>query len=179
MDKNGVITIKFVEGKETTPGPQPITPQISGEEPVEKSVQASETSALQTAVYTTMIQSAAKQLKGMMVNEAKFQINRYFNLTDNYMAKQEMDIALGVINRTYSIGSAIVGGAIAGSAGGPAGIVLGAAIATGMSGLSLGLDIYHNYSEQDIRIRKMDNSLDFNRQRAGYSLTAGARGENK
>jgi hypothetical protein len=37
----------------------------------------------------------------------------------------------------------------------------------------------HNYQQELIKINQMDAQLSFNRQRAGYSLTAGSIGENR
>ena len=162
---NGTIVIKIVQ--DAKPGD---TPQIdvTGKNEVEKTKR----SDLETAAITTVIQRAWSSLKEMAASQIKFQVNRYFNITDNYLGQQSLNICLNVANKVKNVGESIIGGAIV--AGAP-----GAIIMTAVEAGKLGLEIYQNYSEQNLQLRKMDAQLDYNRQRAGYSLTVGTQGENR
>ena len=174
MANTGVITIRLEESGKT-PGPKKIDPS----KPTQEAEKATALDALDTAVLSIMIRKTAKQFLNISVGEVKYQINRYFNLTDNYIAKQNMDIALNVINKVWDIGASIYTGAKVGSAAGPVGAIIGAVLSAGVSFVSTGLQINHNYEQQQINLNKMDVQLQFNRQRAGYSLTAGSIGENR
>lgn len=127
---------------------------------------------LETAAVTTALQKAAKQLARIGVGEVLYQTNLYFSLTDNYQAEQNLNIAKDIFSKSLS--TAITATAL-GSKFGPAGI----AIAIGIAVVETSLDIINNYQQEDINIRKQNNQLAFQRVRAGYSLTAGSRGENR
>lgn len=164
MARKGEIVIRFVEGENKTPGPQPVNKQ---EETREK-----DDSLLKEAVLISLVQRTARQIKGLVVSEANYQINKHFTLTDNYLGQQNLNIALNVINKVWNTGLSIYTGyKVAG--------VPGAVAAAGVSVLSIAQQIYHNYEQEKINISKMNAQLKFNRQRSDYSLTAGARGENR
>lgn len=162
---DGTIIIKIVQ--DTNPGD---TPQIDATG--KKEVDKVKRSDLETAAITTIVQRAWNSLKETGASQIKFQVNRYFNITDNYLGQQSLNICLNIAGKVKSAGESIVGGALV---AGPAGAVIMAAVEAG----KLGLEIYQNYSEQNLQLRKMDAQLDYNRQRAGYSLTAGTQGENR
>ena len=165
MAQNGTIIIKIVQDQSDGETPQVDTSGV-------KATQKSQQSDLKTAAITTVIQRAASSLKEMGVSQVRFQINRYFDMTDNYLGQQSMNIALSSANRLYNAGASVVGGFMV---AGPAGAVIMGLVEVA----KVGLDIYHNYSEQDLKLRKMNAELQFNRQRAGYSLTVGSQGENR
>ena len=125
------------------------------------------TSKIEQAAFTTLVQGVAKNLKGIIVDEVKYQLVKNFELTDNYIGLQNMNIALNIGGKAFSYAAAI---AVSGPAG--AAFAISDMIRTSQS-------MSHNYYEQKIRIAKMDAQLQFNRERAGYSLTAGSRGENR
>lgn len=163
---SGTIVIKIVQetGK---PGE---TPQVDATGKTE--IQKSQRSDLETAAITSVIQRAFNSLKEMGASQVKFQVNRYFEITDNYLGQQSLNIGLNIASKIVSAGQSIAAGAIV---AGPAGAIIMATVEAG----KLGLDIYQKYSEQNLQLRKMDAQLDYNRQRAGYSLTAGTQGENR
>lgn len=174
MANNGVITIRFEEGSKT-PGPQPIDPS----KPTEEAEGINNNSELNTAVMALLLKKAVNQVKSISINEAIYQLHKYFQLTDDYLGRQNMDIALNIINKVWDVGVSIYAGAKIGSKAGWAGAVFGAALAAGVSGVQIAQQISHNYEQERIRINQMDMQLSFNRQRAGYSLTAGSIGENR
>lgn len=174
MNKNGVITIRFEEGGKT-PGPQPIDPS----KPTPDAEKVTDNSVMETAVMSILLTSAAKQIKSITVDEVMYQLHKYYELSDNYLGRQNMDISLDIINKAWNIGTSMVFGAKLGSKAGWAGAIVGAAIAGGISAIQLSQQVSHNYEQQNIRLTQMDAQLSFNRQRAGYSLTAGSIGENR
>ena len=125
-----------------------------------------------TATISYLTNKGVSYLENVLVGEVKYQINRYFSLTDNYLGQQDLRIALSVLNKIGGIVSSTI---MAGSVAGPAGAIItliGSLTTTAQS-------IYHNYDQQIIQLAKMNAQLEFNRERSGYSLTAGSRGENK
>lgn len=132
----------------------------------ENNSRAKSTSKTEQAIFTTLLQHAAKEIKNIAIDEALYQQNFYYQMTDNYMMQQNMSIAKNMIGKAVGYGIML--------SAGPAGWV-----AAGLTAVGDILSIVHNYQQQDYQIRKMDTSLQFNRQRAGYSLTVGAQGENR
>ena len=134
----------------------------------------------ETSAMVSLISRGVSQLKNIVVGEAKYEINRYFQLNDDYFGQQNMNIALNVMNKVVDVGSSIYTGAQLGySVGGVAGAVVGAIVGAGVSAVSTLMEVDRNYNRQTITLNKMDAQLQFNRQRAGYSLTAGSIGENR
>lgn len=169
MASNGEIIIRFEEGAGSKPKVDP-----TGED------KKSENTVLNTALLIWAAKKAATLIKNVTINEAKYQLNMHYKMTDNYIGQQNMDIALSVAEKSVSAVTSIVGGALAGAKlGGAPGAVIGAVIGVGGFGITTALQISHNYEQERIRLRQMDAQLQFNRQRAGYSLTAGSVGENR
>lgn len=164
MANNGEIVIRIVgEGE----GTNEVQPQPSQPKKKDKN-----NDLLGTAVMLSVVKRAGEELKQIAISEATYEIGKYMRLTDNYFGQQNLNIAKNIVNRASNIGMSIAGGFVV---GGPFGAIAAAAV----SAVNLGVDIYQNYDQQNIRLRQMDTNLSFNRQRAGYSLTAGSVGENR
>lgn len=103
---------------------------------------------------------------------ATYELNKWFMLNDDYIGQRTVAAAMNVISKAKNIGVVTLAGF---KLGGP----VGAAIGLAGSLLTLGIDIAQNYERQDIQLRQMDAQLDYQRQRAGFSLTSGRVGENK
>lgn len=134
---------------------------------------------LNTAVMSSLLSRAASQAKNLIVNEAKYEIDLHYNLTDNYLGQQNMNIALSIFNKVVGFGESVVVGAKVGSVGGVVGAAIGALFGAVFSTAKISTEILHNYQQERIKINQMNTNLEFNRQRAGYSLTAGSIGENR
>ena len=119
-----------------------------------------------------VFQSAVDNAKTLLTEGALYGINKHLSLTDDYISQRYLKAGINVISRAVSIGSSIVAGA---TVGGLVGAVIGAVFAVG----DLAFDIFKNYDQQNIMLRQMDAQLQYQRQRAGYSLTSGSIGENK
>ncbi len=140
----------------------------TGEKTKKTKKHVSEESKIKEYIETQLI----GQVTGLIIDETKYQLDRYFRLTDDYQALQSMNIALSATNRVkdaiLNVGmSFAIGGGVAGI------------MSLGVEATKMFLDVYHNYDQQNIQIAKMNAQLQFNRERAGYALTAGSRGENR
>lgn len=167
MAEGKEIVIKIV-GEEATENKK-IDP--TGEK-VKKTSEKSTDDIFDTATMSYVKAKIANTLKGVVISEAKYQLNKYYTLTDDYLGQQNMNIALNV-------GSKLLGTAIAVKAGASVAGIPGAIAALFASGITTGFQIAHNYEQERIKVAKMNAELQFNRQRAGYSLTAGSIGENR
>lgn len=168
MADRGEIIIRFTQGDAETPSPDAEPVNTTGE----KQVQSSTSNMFRTGFFLYAAKKAYSGAKQITINEAKYQLNKYFRLTDNYLGQQNMNIALGIVNRVANFGLSVASGFMIGG-------IPGAIVTAGIDITKNILEIAHNYEQENINLQKMDNQLQFNRQRAGYSLTSGSIGENK
>ena len=123
---------------------------------------------LEDAIFNLAFRETISALK----DASLYGINRHLQLTDNYVGERYLNAGVNVISRAFSMGTAIYAGF---SVGGVVGAVVGAVAAT----TDLIFDVATNFDKQYILLRQMDAQLDYQRQRAGYSLTSGSIGENR
>ena len=119
-----------------------------------------------------LLAQAFDTIKNEFISEVNYSINKHFSLTDDYITQRNLSVAKNVGGRVLAMGSTIIAGA---SVGGVPGAIIGAVV----SMVQLGVDIYQNYDQANIQVKQQNAQLDFTRQRAGYSLTAGSVGEGK
>lgn len=153
-----VITIKG-SGETTTQTDKPDNPNPKDSSNIKKS-----TSILLNQTY--------QRLKSEISSEVNYEIDKHFRLSDNYIGQRNFNNAKQVINKAVSFGTSIATGF---AIGGPVGAVGAFVVQT----ISLGIDIYQNYDQENINLRQMEAQLSYTRERAGYSLTSGSIGENK
>ena len=110
--------------------------------------------------------------KNVLLSEALYESEKYFNLTDNVQGKRNLNIARQNVERVWGIAQDTIAGA---KAGGLVGAIIG--FTAGLT--EAGVKIYQGYDQQSIKIRQMEEQLDYTRQRVGYSLTVGSNGENR
>lgn len=123
-------------------------------------------------LFTYAKQKIKALAKEVLIGEALYESEKYFNLTDNVQAKRNLNIATQNVNRLFNIVQTTWAGAKVGG-------FVGAAIGFSASLISEGVKIYQGYDQQNIKIRQMEEQLDYTRQRMGYSLTVGSNGENR
>ena len=132
-----------------------------------------------TVAYVYAAKKIATTTKQLLIDEALYESNKFFDLTDNVQAKRNLNIAKTNIQRASSIIGSTVSGALVGAGGGPVGAVIGA-VAGFVAGVGQqALSIYQGYDQQNIDIRQREEQLSYTRQKVGYSLTAGINGENR
>ena len=122
-------------------------------------------------VASVLANQVYERTKQTVINEAMYQINKHFELTDDFEGKRDLNIALSVIGRTKNLATSTLAGAKLGSAGGPIGTVVGAVVGFSLGAIGEAVSIYHKFDEQDRANALRDAQLDYTRQRAGYSLT--------
>ena len=114
----------------------------------------------------------AKKVGQTLLSEALYEVNKYFDLTDNVEGKRNLNIAIGMVHRGTSVlGSTLIGTQIAGVPGALVGFASGV--------INEAINIYQGYDQQNIQLRQLNTQLEYTRERAGYSLTSGSIGENK
>lgn len=114
----------------------------------------------------------AKKVGQTLLSEALYEVNKYFDLTDNVEGKRNLNIAIGMAHRgTTVLSSTLIGAQIGGVPGAVVGFVA--------SSISEAINVYQGYDQQNIQLRQLNTQLEYTRERAGYSLTSGSIGENK
>lgn len=122
-----------------------------------------------TSVLLNQALESAKQDINRIVS---YEIQKNFNLTDNYIGERNLNNAKQVVSRASKIGVSIATGFATGG-------IVGAIVVAGLEAISLGIDTYQNQENQNIKLRQNDLQLSFSRQRSGYSLISNSIGENK
>lgn len=171
----GQIKVIFTEGSSKNSGNNRTsintkTGATKSQEEIEK--QTTTASSLANHAINALVISTAKKVVGIALNEALYEVNKYFTLTDNVEAKRDLNIALGLIRRSGRLAKTTLAGAIQGG-------IPGAVIGFGLGFAGEVVSVYQGYDQQNIQIRQLETQLEYTRERAGYSLTSGSIGENK
>ena len=122
-------------------------------------------------VASVLVNQAYERTKQVVINEAMYQINKHFELTDDFEGKRDLNIALSIVGRTKNLATSTLAGAKLGSAGGPIGTVIGAVVGFSLGAVGDVISTYHKFDEQNRINALRDAQLEYTRQRAGYSLT--------
>lgn len=141
----------------------------------EEKDQAPDKFNLAKSVLVNQFYNYAKQI---IVSEASYEINKHFDLTDDYESKRDFNIAVGVFNKVKNVATSTATGAIAGAKFGAVGVAVGALIGFGGSTVGEIINVYQAFDKQNITMQQRNKQLEYTRQRAGYSLTSGSIGEN-
>lgn len=132
-----------------------------------------EARARQQAMITVAVQlgeKALKQVANMVVQNTDFLIERSYYLKDDYIGQRRYNEAKSVVSGLASDAMSIA----AWSQFGPAGLAIGTALTVG----SRIIDFAKNADAQNLKLKQMDATLQFGRQRAGFSLSGGSVGDN-
>lgn len=121
------------------------------------------------SVVVNQAWNIVKQSTSKIVN---YEINKWFTLKDDYIGQRNLNNALATINKASSSITAIAGGFVAGG-------VIGGAVATVGVVVASAISIAQHIDKQNIELDQLDAQLQYQRQRAGYSLTSGRVGENR
>lgn len=179
--KEIIITIKGAP-QPSSPGGQPgvpATPQnVKPEENAKES--AAESQQALTTVVVQLAERALSQVVNMAVGTADYYITRSLVLKDDYAGQRDYQIIKSVIGGVASDVGSVAGWTVAGFKMGQApGAVVGLVLGTAVTALSRGLDYAKQMQQQELQIRLLNQTLEFNRQRAGYSLSSGSVGEDR
>lgn len=122
--------------------------------------------------YKALAIQAGKQLANMAISQAKYEINRTTSLTGDYQLANTVTNVSNGLSAGVSIGTSMATGfAMAGPVGG---FVMGALAVGGYA-----LQTWNSQRSEEDTIRSNEWSANYNRVRAGYSLTAGTSGEDR
>lgn len=114
-----------------------------------------------------VVYQAYNKAKAMLKQEAMYEINKYFSLTENYKAQQDMNNALATIEKVTGFGTAVIAGAMT---GGPWGAV---AAGVGYVGSEI-IQTYQRFDQQNRNLATMNVESTFQLTRMG--LIDGGRG---
>lgn len=117
---------------------------------------------------------AYQYAKSAIKQMAMYEINKYYSLTENYKAQQDMSNSLTSISKVTGFGSTIVAGAMTGSSLGPVGTVAGAIVAAVGYAANEGIQTYQRFEQQNRNLATMNVQSSFQLTRMG--LIDGGRG---
>lgn len=154
-----------------TQGPQ--APEVGEGNSV--STEAQTKSQAMTTIAVQLGEKALHEAVQFSLSEIDYHIQRSFYLKDDYIGQRNYSIAKAQITNAASSAFAL-----------GAALMTGNPVAIGMTVIAQGVKAIRNITEyvhavemQDLQIKQLDANLQFNRTRAGYSLTAGSIGENR
>jgi hypothetical protein len=159
IEVNLVVTEKIDDGSDK---PKPKTPK-------RKTAKSDNTNI--EATTSVLLHEAYNYAKQTITEIASYEVNKYFNLSDDYQTQRNVTIAKNVISKATGMGTAIASGFKMGGA-------VGGAIAIVGSVASLGVEIAQNYDQERIKLNQANAQLSYSRLRAGYSLVSDSVGEN-
>lgn len=152
---------------------QPQSPEISQTNNV--STEARDSQHAMTTIAVQLGEKAIQEAVSFAISEIDYRIQRGFYLKDDYIGQRNYSIAKSQITNAassaFAMGAALM-------TGNPA-IIGMTAIAQGVKAVRNITQYVHAIEMQDFQIKQLDANLQFNRTRAGYSLTAGSIGENR
>lgn len=163
-----VITIK----KEETKLPSP-TEKALGDDKKE------ETPTGVTSAMNILANQVYQRMKASVITEAKYQVNRYFSTRDDYIGQRNAQNALTAISHGMALGASVLAGMKVGLVGGAVGMGVGALVGASIYGVSSAVGIYNTLDQQALNVSQRNATLQFSRERAGWSLTSGSIGEGR
>jgi len=118
---------------------------------------------------------AYQYAKSQIVSVARYELGKYFSLTENYTAQQDMSNIMTAISKAASFGTSVVSGAMTGlQVGGVHGAIIGASIAAVGTGVSEAIGIRNRFIEQNRFL--INTNLQSNFQLVRMGLVDGGRG---
>ena len=121
-----------------------------------------------------VVYQAYQQAKSMIKQSAMYEINKYFSLTENYKAQQDMNNTLATIGKVTGFASTVMAGAVAGAKLGPVGAAAGAIAAAVGYAANEGIQTYQRFEQQNRNLATMNVQSSFQLTRMG--LIDGGRG---
>ena len=92
-----------------------------------------------------LVKMGTEKVGDTITHTAQVSLNRYFSMSENYMAETDYQNAMTIVNKGKSFYRTISSGALAGNAvGGPMGAAVGAIISAG----TWGINEYVNYQQR-------------------------------
>lgn len=123
--------------------------------------------ALATYGAISVVKSTARTITG----QVRYNIQRNFQLVDNYVMQRDVDEILHVVSKASSIGGNIIAGAIGGSSLGIPGMIVGATVGA-INGIWGQYNAgFQNQDQAQLRLAQTTYNNTYSRNRMGYALT--------
>ena len=130
------------------------------------------------AAFAKMIMQVASKAANEIIAWADYNIDKSFNLKDDYIGQRNMAVAEYYINGAANTISMTANGALAGFAvGGWVGAIIGGVIGLGTNIAGNVRSNIQGADRQNIMLKQMDLQLQYTRRRAGWSTHAASIGE--
>lgn len=125
--------------------------------------------ALESAVLGkgTLLNYAFQQAKQIIKTSVLYGLERYYNLTENYKAEQDLQNTLNVISNFSDGWTSTFGGALVGAKAGPAGAVIGGVIGLGAWGINTMISAKKAWDQQDLNLTSMRKQSVYQKVRLG------------
>ena len=117
-----------------------------------------------------MFESAKNNLKTIIL----YQLNRQFNLDEDYKAQMTMNNTLNIIGGITGMVGSTATGALLGLKYGPVGAVVGATIGLASNLVTSAIQYYQKKDQENLRLTQIRHDATFNQMRLG--LIDGGRG---
>ena len=110
-----------------------------------------------------------QQAKNLAKSTLTYYLQRYFNLTENYQAEQDLSNTMSIISHSSDFFSSIIGGAIMGAetTGNIAGAIGGAIVGTGVSITNTIINAQKIWDQQSMKLQTMNMQSSFQRVKLG------------
>ena len=105
------------------------------------------------------------QAKRMIKSVALYHAEKYFNLTENYKAEQDLQNVTSVIAHVGSIGTSILAGAVIGAKVGHP--IIGAVVGTGIAAANIFIDREKAFFQQNMQLTTMRMQSSFQMTKLG------------
>lgn len=116
---------------------------------------------------SALVYYAYQQAKQIVKTTALYRLERYYNLTENYKAEQDLENTLNGLEHVAEGWSSIIGGAIIGSKAGPWGAVAGAVIGATSWTVNTIFNAWKAFDQQNMQLQTMNIQSAYQKVRLG------------
>ena len=159
------IVVQIIGGDTTTqPGPE--EKEMEGSQ---ESIKAKTSQKETKSGAKALVKMGVERVGNIAMQTAQVSLNRYFSMSENYMAETDYQNAMTMINKSKSFVSTIASGAMAGAVGGPFGMAVGAIISAGAWGASEYVNYQQRMSNYYQNLNATRYQTEFDRTRLGLT----------
>lgn len=125
--------------------------------------------ALEKAVLgkTAWVYYAYQQAKQIVKTTALYRLERYYNLTENYKAEQDLENTLNGFEHVVEGWSSVIGGALIGAKGGVGGAVAGAIVGATSWTVNTIFNAWKAFDQQKMQLSTMNIQSAYQKVRLG------------
>ena len=111
--------------------------------------------------------------KQVLNAQANYQMQKIGYISGDEAYQDRVGRQMEIVQDTGNVATSVAMGIVYGSAGGPFGMLAGAAIGAASSGISLAYKYKGRYLDYDFKMFKENNAIEYKRARANINLTTG------